>query len=57
MRKHRKLTHEYYKCDYHIVFTPKYRFQILGGMVKSLVETDFQLIISRKDVQMIALKV
>lgn len=41
----------YYKCDYHIVFTPKYRFQILEGMVKSLIEYDIQLISNCKGVQ------
>ena len=40
MSKYRQLTHVYYKCDYHIVFTPKYRFRILEGMIKSLVEHD-----------------
>ena len=49
MSKYRKLTHVYYKCDYHIVFTPKYRFRILEGMVKSLVEHNLQLISSWKD--------
>ncbi len=57
MSKYRKLTHVYYKCDYHIVFTPKYRFQILEGMVKSLVEHDLQLISSWKEVQVIELNV
>ena len=52
MGKYRKLTHVYYQCDYHIVFTPKYRFQILEGMIKSLVEHDMQSISSWKDVQL-----
>ncbi len=51
MSKYRKLTHVCYKCDYHIVFTPKYRFRILEGMVKSLIEHDLQVIGSWKDVQ------
>ena len=55
MSKYRKLTYVYYKCDYHIVFTPKYRFQILEGMVKSLVEHDLQLTSSWKDVEVIEL--
>ena len=50
MSKYRKLTHVFYKCDYHIVFTPKYRFQILEGMVKALVEHDLQVISQWKDV-------
>jgi len=53
MSKYRKLTHVYYKCDYHIVFTPKYRFAILEGMVKSLVEHDLQTICSWKNVEVI----
>lgn len=51
MSKYRKLTHVYYKCDYHIVFTPKYRFRFLEGMVKSLVEHDLQTIFSWKDIE------
>ncbi len=50
MSKFRKLTHVFYKCDYHIVFTPKYRFQILEGMVQALVEHDLQVISQWKDV-------
>ena len=43
----------YYKCDYHVVFTPKYRFQILEGMVQSLVEHDLQVISTWKDVMVL----
>jgi len=50
MGKFRKLTHVFYKCDYHIVFTPKYRFRILDGMVKALLEHDLQVISQWKDV-------
>ena len=57
MSKYRKLTHVYYKCDYHIVFTPKYRFRILEGMIKSLVEHDLQVISTWKDVQLLELNV
>ena len=57
MSKYRKLTHVYYKCDYHIVFTPKYRFKILEGMVKSLVEHDLQVISTWKDVQILEMNI
>ncbi|MEW7281359.1 IS200/IS605 family transposase [Aquimarina sp. 2201CG1-2-11] len=57
MSKYRKLTHVYYKCDYPIVFTPKYRFQILEGMIKSLVEHDLQVISTWKDVQIVEMNV
>ena len=51
MGKFRKLTHVFYKCDYHIVFTPKYRYRILDGLVKALVEHDLQVISQWKDVE------
>ena len=50
MCKFRKLTHVYYKCEYHIVFTPKYRYRILQDLVKVTVEHDIQMISSWKDV-------
>ena len=50
MGKYRKLTHVVYKCDYHIVFTPKYRFRILTGDIATLLEQDLRMISSWKDV-------
>lgn len=57
MGKFRKLTHVYYKCEYHIVFTPKYRFRILEGLVKSLVEHDMQVVSGWKDVHLLEVNV
>ncbi len=34
MSKYRKLSHVVYKCDYHIVWVPKYRFRVLTGQEK-----------------------
>ncbi len=50
MGKYRRLTHVVYKCDYHIVFTPKYRFRILTGHVSSMLEHDILTICEWKDV-------
>jgi putative transposase len=44
MSKYKKLSHVVYKCDYHIVWVPKYRFRILKGAVKDLVEKDIRLL-------------
>ena len=44
MSKYKKLSHVVYKCDYHIVWVPKYRFRILKDAVKDLVEKDIQLL-------------
>jgi putative transposase len=51
MGKFRKLTHVYYKCDYHIVFTPKYRFRVLEGLVKAMVDHDIPVISQWKEVE------
>ena len=50
MGKYRKLSHVFYKCEYHIVFVPKYRYRILTGLVKTLVEHDVSVISAWKDV-------
>ena len=39
MPKYRKLTHCIYNCNYHIVWTPKYRFRILEGKIKDVLES------------------
>ncbi len=44
MGKYRKLSHVVYKCDYHIVWVPKYRLRILKGVVKDLVEQDVRML-------------
>lgn len=44
MSKYKKLSHVVYKCDYHIVWVPKYRFRILKGQVKELIESDIKML-------------
>jgi putative transposase len=44
MSKYKKLSHVIYKCDYHIVWVPKYRFRILTGVIKGLVESDIRML-------------
>ena len=51
MAKYRKLTHTVYCCDYHIVFTPKYRFRILEGKVGEIVEYKLRQICAWYDVE------
>ena len=55
--KYKKLSHVVYKCDYHIVWTPKYRYRVLFGEVKSLVESDIRMLCDRKSVEVIELNV
>ena len=42
MGKYKKLSHVIYKCDYHIVWVPKYRYRILTGEVGRRVEEDIR---------------
>jgi putative transposase len=44
MSKYKKLSHVIYRCDYHIVWVPKYRFRILKDAVKDLVDKDIRLL-------------
>jgi len=54
---YKKLSHVVYKCDYHIVWTPKYRFRVLFGEVKVLVENDIGMLCEWKGVEVIELNV
>lgn len=51
MGKYRRLTHVVYKCDYHIVFVPKYRFRVLTGAIKGQMEQDIRTICEWKSVE------
>ena len=55
--KYKKLSHVVYKCDYHIVWTPKYRFRVLFGEVKILVENDIRMLCEWKGVEILELNV
>ena len=55
--KYKKLSHVVYKCDYHIVWIPKYRFRVLFGEVRSLIENDLRMLCEWKGVEVIELNV
>jgi putative transposase len=57
MPKYRKLTHAIYRCDYHVVFVPKYRFRILSGAIAEQMHTDIRAICSWRDVEVLELSV
>lgn len=44
MTKYRKSSHVVFKCDYHIVWVPKYRVRILKGAIKELVDQDIRML-------------
>ncbi|TVZ27903.1 putative transposase [Gillisia sp. Hel_I_86] len=57
MGKYKKLSHVVYKCDYHIVWVPKYRLRILKGAVKELVEQDIRMLCEWKSCEVEELNV
>jgi putative transposase len=57
MSKYKKLSHVVFKCDYHIVWVPKYRFRILKGIVKDLLDHDIRMLCEWKGCEVIELNV
>lgn len=55
--KYKKLSHVIYKCDYHIVWTPKYRYRVLLGEVNQLVEQDIRMLCEWKGAEVVELNV
>ena len=43
MSKYKKQSHVVYKCDYHIVWVPKYRFRILTAEIGKMVDKDIRM--------------
>ena len=57
MSKYKKQSHVVWKCDYHIVWVPKYRFRILTGVIKELVEHDIRMMSEWKECEVVELNV
>ena len=47
-REFKKLSHTLYQCKYHIVFCPKYRYQVLKGEVGSYVSQEISRLCRQK---------
>ena len=48
MSNYKKLSHVIYRCDYHIVWTPKYRYRVLEGLVKQQLVEDLAMLLEWK---------
>jgi putative transposase len=57
MSKYRKQSHVIYQCTYHIVWSPKFRYRILSGAIKELVEHDIRVLCSWREVEVLELNV
>jgi putative transposase len=53
MSKYKKQSHVIFKCDYHIVWVPKYRFRIVTGEVGILVQGEVGNLV-QKDIRMLS---
>ena len=49
--KYKKLSHVIYYHVYHIVWTPKYRYKILEGVIKDNIENTLQMLCEWKNVE------
>ncbi len=57
MSRFRKLTHTIWHCQYHIVWTPKYRLRILTGQVAAEVNRCIRAFSEQKNCEIIELSV
>lgn len=57
MGKYKKLSHVIYKCEYHVVWVPKYRLRILKGAIRDLVEADIKMLCEWKSCEVQELNV
>ena len=57
MSNFKKLSHVIYRCTYHIVWTPKYRYRILEGLVKELLSKDIPMLLEWKSSEMVEMNI
>ena len=57
MSNFKKLNHVIYRCTYHIVLTPKYRFRVLKGLVMELLEPDIPMQLEWKSCEEIEMNI
>ena len=57
MSNFKKLSHVLYRCTYHIVWTPKYRYRVLEGLVRDLLSKDIPMLLEWKSSEMIEMNI
>ncbi len=57
MSRYKKLSHVIYHHTFHIVWTPKYRFRILEGSLKELLEHDIRMLCQWKGAEVLELNI
>lgn len=57
MSNFKKLSHVIYRCTYHIVWTPKYRYRVLDGLVKELLLKDVPMLLEWRSSEIIEINI
>ena len=57
MSNFKKLSHVIYRCTYHIVWTPKYRYRILEGLVRDQLQKDILMLLELKSCELMEMNV
>lgn len=57
MSNFKKISHVLYRCRYHIVWTPKYRYRVLEGLVKAMLSKDIPILFEWKSSGMIEMNI
>ncbi len=57
MSNFKKLSHVIYRCIYHIVWAPKYRYRVLEGLVKDSLSKDIPMLLEWKSCEMIEMNI
>lgn len=57
MGTYKQQSHVVWQCGYHIVWCPKYRFRVLTGLVKELIEHDIKMLCQWKSCEVEGLSV
>jgi len=57
MSNYKKLSHVIYRCNYHIVWTLKYRYRVLDALVKELLSKYIPMLLEWKSREMIEMNI
>ena len=57
MSRYKKLSHVIYYHNYHIVWTPKYRYRKLEGVLKDLLDKDIRMLCEWKGAEVLELSI
>lgn len=57
MSRFKKQSHVLYRCTYHIVWTPKYRYRVLEGLVKDLLTKDIPMLLEWKFCELVEMNI